>query len=127
MPVSTRRSSAERRPRAGLTIVEVLVALMLVSIGMLGIAGSTALALRTSLDSAHRRDAAQRVESRLSLLIAAGCSYATSGSLIDPTRDLTEQWTVRSRVNGLAIISDSVYWMSARGPKSFVLASAITC
>ena len=119
---------ARRCPlRCGLSVVEVLVALMLVSIGLLGIAGSTALALRTTLDAAHRRAAAQRVASRFALLEAVGCSNARAGSAADSLHDLTEQWTVVTRANGFTIITDSVQWMSARGPRSFSLASAFTC
>ena len=103
------------------------MALMLVSIGLLGIAGSTALALRTTLDAAHRRAAAQRVASRFALLEAVGCSNARAGSAADSLHDLTEQWTVVTRTNGFTIITDSVQWMSARGPRSFSLASAFTC
>jgi Tfp pilus assembly protein PilV len=125
MSASTRAIRRNLR-RPGLTVVEVIVALMLVSIGLLAIAGSTALALRTTLDSARRRDAAQRTTSRHAQLAATGCS-AAAGTATDAAHSLTEQWTVSSRVNGMATITDSVRWMSARGPISFVLTSAITC
>ena len=100
---------------------------MLVAIGLLGIAGSSALALRTTLDAAHRREAAQRVASRFALLAATGCSAAASGTAADSARHLTEQWVVSTRANGFVMVADSVRWMSARGPLSFVLSSAITC
>ena len=50
-----------------------------------------------------------------------------AGSAADTLHDLTEQWTVVSRANGLVIITDSVQWMSARGPTSFSLTSAFAC
>ena len=100
---------------------------MLVSIGLLAIAGSTTLALRTTLDAARRRDAAQRVASRFAQLASAGCASATTGSAADTSRALSEQWYVTPRVNGLATVTDSVRWMSARGPISFALTTAITC
>ena len=115
------------RSRAGLSVVEVLVALMLVSLGLLGLAGSTALALRTSLDAAHRRDATQRVMSRFAILEAGGCASARAGATADSAHDLTEQWIVGARVNGLITITDSVRWMSARGRTSFTLTSAFAC
>ena len=123
----TPHRAAWLRRRNGLSVVEVLVALMLVSIGLLGIAGSAALALRTTLHAAHRRAAAQRIASRFALLEAVGCSNARAGSAADTLHDLTEQWTVVSRANGLVIITDSVQWMSARGPTSFSLTSAFAC
>src|SRR5665647_2159235 len=113
------------RPRSGLSVVEVLVALMLVSIGLLGIAGSTALALRTTLDATRRREAAQRAASRIAQLAAGGCERATDGSAADAARQVSERWTVVSRANGFATVNDSVSWMSARGARSFSLTSAI--
>ena len=123
----THRTRTRLRPRPGLSVVEVLVALMLLSIGLMGVAGSTALALRTTLDSAHRRDAAQRAASRIALLSAAGCTGSVTGSATDAARQVTEHWTVGSQVNGFAEVSDSVSWMSPRGARAFSLSSAITC
>ena len=126
MPTSPRTSRGNCR-RTGFTVVEVLVALMLVSIGLLAVAGSTTLALRTTLDAARRRDAAQRIASRFAQLAGAGCALATAGAAADTSHALSEQWYVAPRVNGLAMVTDSVRWMSARGPISFALTSAITC
>ena len=124
-----RTSAPRHRPHshAGLSVVEVLVALMLVSIGLMGIAGSTALALRTTLDSAHRREAAQRAASRIALLSANGCLRSATGSTTDAARQISEHWTIARPVNGFAEVTDSVSWVSPRGPRSFFLASAITC
>ena len=113
--------------RSGLSVVEVLVALMLVSIGLLGVAGSTALALRTTFDATHRREAAQRAVSRVAELAAGGCDRATGGTAADTARQIKERWIVVSRANGFVTVNDSVRWMSARGVRSFSLTSAITC
>lgn len=126
MPTPAQRR-APRRPRRGISIVEVLVALMLICIGLLGIAGSTALALRTTLDSTHRRDAMQRAASRFALLSSVGCDSARGGALNDPSRQLTEQWTVSAAGPHFALVTDSVRWMSARGPRVFALQTAIPC
>ena len=115
------------RLRSGLSVVEVLVALMIVSIGLLGIAGSTALALRTTLDATHRREAAQRAASRVAQLAAEGCDRATGGTVSDAGQQISERWTIIARANGFATVNDSVIWMSARGARSFSLTSAITC
>ncbi len=115
------------RPRLGISVVEVLVALMLISIGLLGIAGSTALALRTTLDSARRREATQRAASRFALLSSVGCAAARSGSATDTRRQLTEHWSVAAAGPHFTIVTDSVSWMSARGPRAFFLESAIPC
>jgi Tfp pilus assembly protein PilV len=110
-----------------MTIVEVLVALMIVSIGLLGIAGSTTLALRTAHESIQRRNVMQRIVSRHSQLAAAGCSGATSGTATDSARSLAEYWYVSVQTSGFALVRDSVRWMGPRGPRSFVLESAFPC
>ena len=126
MPNSPQPLRGERS-RPGLTVVEVLVALMLVTIGLLAIAGSTSLALRTTLDAARRHAAAQRAVSRVAQLAAAGCDRAAGGADADAVRQVSERWTIVARANGFAIISDSVMWTSARGARSFSLTSAFTC
>jgi Tfp pilus assembly protein PilV len=110
-----------------MSVVEVLVALMLVTIGLLGIAGSTALALRTTLEAGQRREAMERTASRLARLSAEGCAPARAGMASDPRRGVTERWTVSSANAHFASVRDSVRWMSARGPRTFLLESAIAC
>ena len=126
MPSCTRSPFRPVR-RSGFSIVDVLVALMLIAVGLLGFAGSTTLALRSTLDAAHRREAAARVASRLALLEAAGCARAAGGFVMDSSRHLAEQWTVSARVNGFTTVTDRVDWVSARGTRSFALTSAIAC
>jgi Tfp pilus assembly protein PilV len=112
--------------RPALTIVEVLVALMLVSVGLLGVAGTSALSFRTVVAAERERRAAQRVTMRLARLTAAGCERASSGELQEP--DLTERWTVVSAAGGIALIDAGVEWQG-RGAqrRSLVLRSALVC
>ena len=121
------RIPAQRRRCSGFSIVDVVVALMLVAIGLLGLAGSTTLALRSTLDAAHRREVAARADSRLAQLDAAGCARAVDGFAIDSVRQLAERWTVSATSNGYTTVTDRVDWMSARGARSFALTSALTC
>ena len=115
------------RARSGLSVVEVLVALMLVAIGLLGIAGSSALALRTALAAAGEHRAARQATSRLAQLSASGCTLARSGAATDTIRQIREQWIVTSPAGGYAIATDSVDWLDGRGRRSLTLATAIKC
>ena len=110
-----------------MTVVEVLVALMIVTVGLLGMAGSTALALRTAHDASQRRNATHRIVSRHSALAAAGCTGATAGVATDSAHAIAESWSVLVQANGFALVTDSVRWMGARGPHSFVLTTAFQC
>lgn len=113
--------------RRGMSVVEVLVALMLLSVGLLAIAGSTTLALRSTIDASRTREATQRVSSRIARLAAAGCLHARSGSVVNPGSALDEHWSVAAPAAGFSLVTDSVSWMSARGSRSFVVTSAIPC
>ena len=112
--------------RQGFSIVEVIVAMMIVTIGLLGIAGGTALAFRTALDATRRRDAAERALSRLAQLSAAGCGRATSGSATDAARQLTEQWLVQP-AGSFQQVSDSITWVGASGVGTLALRTAVLC
>ena len=113
--------------RRGFSVAEVLVALMVISVGLLSVAGSTALSLRTTLDATRRHAAAGQAASRVALLTAAGCDRAAGGSTESADRQLSEHWIVGTRINGFVLVSDTVRWTSARGSRSFSLASAIAC
>jgi Tfp pilus assembly protein PilV len=118
------RSRLHARP--ALTVVEVLVALMLVSVGLLGIAGTSALSFRTVVTAEHERHAMQRVTMRLARLASEGCARASSGELHDA--DLHERWTVAAGGSGVAFVDASVDWQG-RGSRrrSLVLRSALLC
>ncbi|CAN5919470.1 hypothetical protein BH11GEM1_BH11GEM1_36100 [soil metagenome] len=120
-------SSNVRQCRPGFSVVEVMVALIVVSVGLLAIAGSTALTLRTSLDATRRHAAAEQAASRVARLTAGGCDRAAGGRAASADGQMTEQWSVGARVNGFLVVSDTVRWTSARGARTFSLASAIAC
>jgi Tfp pilus assembly protein PilV len=115
------------RARAGISVVEVIVALMLITIGLLAVAGSSALALRTSLEATRRREAAHRVASRYARLEAAGCSHAAAGSDSDVGRMIQERWVVVSRTAAFVIVADSITWTGPRGRVTRSLTGAIPC
>lgn len=99
MMTSTRRrprlSSSRRRatPR-GFTIVELIVAIMIMTVGVLGLASSAALVSRMMGGGAQQSQAANVALSRFERLrnVAWRCSNLTSGSAT--TRGMQETWTV---------------------------------
>lgn len=115
------------RNRPGTSIVEVLVALVLLSIGLLGIAGNSAIAVRASSAAARERRAAQRAADRVALLRAQGCVAARSGTLIDSAAALSEQWTVGATTSAAVPVDVEVRWRAPSGPRALVLRSGILC
>lgn len=81
--------SAHRR---GFTLLEVLVALVLLSIGILGVAMSAASVSRMVGDGSRLTLAATIATARLEQLRAIPCASATSGTAI--TRGIEERWSV---------------------------------
>jgi Tfp pilus assembly protein PilV len=104
----------------------VLVALMLITIALLGMAGSTTLALRQVTDAAGRRSATHSAVSRLGALASQGCSHATSGSVINAVQGQREHWTVVASATFVRVI-DTVVWSSPRGTRTLSLESAFPC
>jgi hypothetical protein len=108
-----------------MSVVEVIVALMLVSIGLLGLAGSTTIALRTTNDVLRRRTALHDVKRRLALLESGGCRNE-AGSFSDPIGKSSERWRI-GVTGSFAFASDTVTWPSARGPVTLHLDTAFPC
>lgn len=115
------------RPRPGLTVVEVLAALVIVSIGLLGMAGTSALALRTASFASREHRALARLQLRLAALAAAGCGSASSGAAEDASNGVREQWMVAPELRGAALVSASIEWRDGAGIRTLTARSAIVC
>src|SRR5690349_19488707 len=94
------------RAPGGLTLVELLVALTVLAVGLLALAGVTAGVMRGSLAGAWGARAAARLEARAEALYVASCD-TTSGGATDGV--LHERWTVR-RDGELLLLVDSVHY-----------------
>jgi len=110
----------------GFTLVEVLVALVVVTVGLLGVAGASALALRASSAALRERATVTRMRTRLALLSAAGCANAAGGQLSLPA-GLEDRWTVDPAVNGVRLVELRGEWDDVDHRRSVVLRSALLC
>ena len=113
--------------RHGVSIVEVLVALVLLAIGLLGVAGNGAIAMRASGGAARERRAAQRAGDRLATLREQGCASARSGVLVDPAAALVERWSVGAVASGAALVDAEVRWRAPAGQRVLLLRGGILC
>jgi prepilin-type N-terminal cleavage/methylation domain-containing protein len=118
---------ASPRTRAGLTIIEVLAALVVVSVGLLGMAGTAAISLRTVAGVTRERRALRRLDFRLAALAAGSCSRAAGGAASDPRDSLREQWTVAASAAGAALVDARVEWREGARMRSITQRSAILC
>ena len=115
------------RQPAGVSIVEVLVALVLLAIGLLGVAGNGAIAMRASGGAARERRAAQRAADRLAALREQGCAGARSGSLVDPRAAAAERWTVGAVAGGAVLVDVEERWRAPAGQRVLLLRSGLLC
>lgn len=113
--------------RSGLTLVEVMAALVIVSVGLLGMAGASTLSRRVASAAARELGALRRLELRLASLSAAGCARASSGAHDDPTESVRESWTVDAPSSGVVLVDATARWSEGGRPRVLTLRSALLC
>lgn len=71
-----------RKTRRAFTMLEIVVAIVLLTIGALGYAAVTASLARAFLADSRRSRAGELVETQGEILLRQGCTLATSGSAV---------------------------------------------
>lgn len=117
--------SLPRPRRSGVTIVEVLVALVVLSIGLLATAGTTIMAMRTASTARQERAAIQRAMNRAALLAAHGCGSSANGT--SDVAGVVEAWSTTPVSRGVAVVDVRVSWGIDGSPRTFALAGAVLC
>ena len=107
-----RAQAAAARHRGGFTLVELMVAILIMTVGLLGMTGSAAVVARQMRASANQATAAQVAQSRLEWLRAAPCLQI--GDSTTTTRGVQEKWT-HTKVTKAVVIVDSVSYSNGRG------------
>jgi prepilin-type N-terminal cleavage/methylation domain-containing protein len=115
------------RARRGLTIIEMMVAIILLGVGMLGLAGFSLAAGTQAKGAALQQTAALVVQSRLDSLASVTCTgLAASGSQwgTATTLGVQEKWIIADG-NDIKTITDTVRFGSRKRP--LVYQSIIPC
>jgi type II secretion system protein I len=79
------------RSQQGFTLVELLVAVVILSVGLLALASSSAVMMTQLGDSQSKTLAASVAETRFERIRATACASRTSGSAV--SRGISETWT----------------------------------
>lgn len=90
----TTRARRRRRPanRSGFTIMELIVAITILTIGLMGMAATSGLVMRMIGGGTHQTVAANVALARFERLRGLSCGRITGGSAT--TRNVQESWTV---------------------------------
>ena len=110
--------------RRGFTLVEIIVAMLLFTVGVLGVASTSAVVGRSlrvnSIRERAVRVAAQRIEQ-----IAASCRGASGGS--EMVEQIESRWTVTQRDSLRVEIAETVTYPSAEGRRTDTYRSLVEC
>ena len=110
--------------RAGFTIVELLVALSVLAVGVLALAGTAALLLRAETRAFGDQRAAAILADRVERVAATTCVDGAGGATV---RGVTEQWTTWT-VDSVHWLADSVRWSApGDGARSAGVATPVRC
>lgn len=124
-----RQSSLPWPPRArrsGFTLVELLVAVVLVDVGLLAIVGAGAVVVRRTSELRARSTAVRVASNRLELLRGIGpCTTVTGGE--DMPSGMAEAWSVQVQASDVRDITDSVSYQSPTGSAGVVLRTRVPC
>lgn len=113
--------------RRGMTLIELMVAMTLLGVGMLGLAGLSLTVGRQFGNGARQADAALVVQSRIDSISTVSCqTLAPSGPVSGTTvtRGITEKWTITDG-NDIKTIVDTVTFKGRTKP--LVYTSIIPC
>jgi prepilin-type N-terminal cleavage/methylation domain-containing protein len=122
-----------QRPSSGFTLIEVLVAVIILSVGILALTGSSAVINRMigrgkvetqAAMAASRRLEALRRAAGSTLPRCAAAEFASGGPSFEGA--LVTSWSV-APAGGVRRVQVSVAYLTLRGPRSAVLESAIPC
>lgn len=118
---------ARPRTRRGMTLIELMVAIVILGVGLLGMAGMSLTISRQFGTAARQADAATIVQSRIDSISTVSCqSLAPAGTVtgVTVTRGVTERWAI-SDGNDIKTLLDSVTFRGRVRP--LVYRSIIPC
>lgn len=112
-----------RTHRRGLTLPEILIAMLVFAFGALALAASAAAVARQSAENAGRYRSFELAQSRIEKISASRC---VSGSGTDRTASNTNEW-LATLDGALVIVSQLVTRFDSRGSHVDVIESASLC
>jgi Tfp pilus assembly protein PilV len=113
------------RNRPAFTLVEVIIAVVLINVGLLALVAGSAVLIRQSSEMRSRSAAVRAAANRLALLGATTC-VPRSGNATSAF-GIREDWSVHVLADGIRELHDSVSYSAPTGTKSVVLRTRLPC
>ena len=124
-----KRQDAPQRARRGVTVIELIVALAIVSIGVFGLAGGATLVTRLMGGGTVQSRAATIANAHMEQFRAKPCASLSSGA--DTVRSVVSSWTVTAiTVSGTqrgASINLTVQYPTTKGMRTQTYATVFPC
>ena len=125
-------TSRLRRDQRGFTLIELMLSLMLFTVGILSLGATSSIVVRTMGGAREQTLAATMAQSRFEQLRAFGCTTSGLAGGSASTRGIAEKWTVTtpSSANNAAryrLLTDSVTYRTSRGSTVKVYNSQRLC
>ena len=116
------------RARRGVTLVELIVAMSILSIGLLAIVGTSGGIARGLGEARGDNLAAIIAQSRFETVAGMTCNGLTlPHSETTVTRGVTEKWQITDAGNSTLLVVDSVSWQTRRGTRRQAFTTILPC
>ncbi len=112
------------RRSPGYTLIEVIVALLVFTVGALALAASSGIIAQAMATNALRERAGRVAVSRIAL-IKSQCHVAGSGS--EKAQQMESTWSVARADRSRVSVTESVSYVSPRGPRTQSYRTTIWC
>jgi prepilin-type N-terminal cleavage/methylation domain-containing protein len=110
--------------RKGFSLIELMVAIMVLTVALLGLAATSAVATQMIGGGGRHTLAASVAQSRFELLRRGSCAALSGGT--DYTRGVIESWQIDS-VRTSAFVTERVTYQTRRGPRTQIFRSVRPC
>jgi len=112
------------RARGGFTLVELIVAIIILVVGVLGLASAAAVVMRQITGSSFQNRAAAIAQSRFEQLRAIPCANAVGGTA--SSGGVTERWNVQMLTRTMQL-TDVVTWREKNTQRTVTFSSIRPC
>jgi hypothetical protein len=122
---------AGKRPRRGVTLIELIVASTILMMGLLAIVGVSATVARSLGEARLETLAATAAQSRFEQLVGTACTTFTLGTVTEVTsRGITERYAISDLPpagNNTRLLVDSITWKNRNVTRTANFQTLIPC